>query len=325
MSRLDSSGKRMIHLYARAWAEWLLAREQIEVEAELSSEFQVITRATDVLLQVRSAQEGRFLSLTELQTRYDSNMPRRLAAYAALAREKFQREVFVTVVYLVPPPAAIVLEEAYHEEFLGQLAHQDFQVIRLWELDAQEALARQNPALLPFIPLMRGGATEEMLRRSLQRVRAEPDAEELELIFGSFASLVADVGLVRSLTRWSMHIIQDSPLYREMFRDLQEARAEARLAGHAEGRAEGRAEGLDAALTVLRRFLAYRFQIAEDHFDQALQALDLAAVRRLSDAVIDADSLTAFEQILRQVVETVTAQQDEPSPQSTQQSDRPAE
>jgi predicted transposase YdaD len=298
MGMFDAGSKWSIHLYARAWAEWLLAREQIEVEAELSSEFQIITRATDVLLQVRGAQEGRFLALTELQTRFDANMPRRLAAYAALAREKFQQEVFVTVIYLVPPPASVVLADRYDSEFLGQLAHQDFQVIKLWELDAQEALARQNPALLPFIPLMRGGASEEMLRRSLQRVRAEPDAEELELIFGAFASLVADVGLMRSLTRWSMHIIQDSPLYREMFRDLEEARAEA----HAAGVAEGRAEGLEAALTVLRRFLAFRFQIPEDHFDEQLLALDVADVRRLSDAVIDAASLAHFEQTLRQLV-----------------------
>jgi predicted transposase YdaD len=311
MSRFDTGGKHTIHIYARAWAEWLLEQQQLEVEAELSGEFQMIARATDVLLQVRNEQGERFLALTELQAHYDANMPRRLAAYAALAREKYLSEVFVTVIYLAQPPAHVVLADHFHSELMDQVSHQDFKVIRLWELDAQAALALNNPALLPFVPLMRGGGTEEILRTCLARVRKEPQAEELETVFAAFASLVVDVEMVQKITRWSMHIIRESPLYKLMYTDLAEARAEARAEGlaegraegQAEGRAEGQAEGYGAALRLLQRVLVFRFQTPENQFDSQLRSLDLAAIKQLSDIVLEVESLAAFEQALHQLIQ----------------------
>ena len=98
MGKFDTGGKRNLHLFAVAWAQWLLERQHLEVEAELSGEFQIVARSTDVLLRVHEETIGRFLSLTELQLRYDVNVTRRLAAYAALAREKYQLEVYVTII-----------------------------------------------------------------------------------------------------------------------------------------------------------------------------------------------------------------------------------
>lgn len=88
MGKADISGKQTINIYNWAWAEWILQQQHVQVEAELSGEFQFITRATDSLLQV-SGTEGRFLVLTELQFRYDEGMPDRLTAYASLARQKY--------------------------------------------------------------------------------------------------------------------------------------------------------------------------------------------------------------------------------------------
>jgi predicted transposase YdaD len=326
VAAFDASGKRSFHLYARAWAEWILEQEGLEIEAELSGEFQVIARTTDVLLQVRDKAGKRFLVLIELQTRYDSYMPLRLAAYTALAREKYHQDVYVTALYLLPPPEGVAIVEFHHSEFNGQVSHQDFDVIRLWELDAEEALALNNPFLLPFVPLMEGGDTPETLRMAVARIRRESEPEELEILLGFFATLVMDADLVKQMTRWSMQIIRESPLYQELMIDLDEARAQARARGLEEGREqgleegreqgleegreqgleEGREQGLEegreAALQILRRFLAYRFQIAETHFDEPLQWLGLAAIKRLSDAMIDAASLADFEAVLQQLV-----------------------
>jgi predicted transposase YdaD len=310
MAAFDSGSKRSFHLYARAWAEWILEQEGLEIEAELSGEFQVIARTTDVLLQVRDKAGKRFLVLIELQTRYDSYMPLRLAAYAALAREKYHEDVYVTVLYLLPPPLGVVIPEFYHGEFNGQVSHQDFDVVRMWELEAEEALALNNPFLLPFIPLMEGGDTPESLRMAVARIRRESEPEELEILLGFFAALVMDSDLVKQMTRWSMPIIRESPLYQELMIDLDEARAQARARGLKEGleqgleegREQGLEEGREAALRILRRFLAYRFQIVETQFDEEFQLLDLAAVKQLSDAVIDAASFAEFEMLLQQVV-----------------------
>jgi len=294
MRKVDTSGKRAIHLFARAWAEWILEQQNIEVEAELSGEFQFIARTTDVLLLVRGEQEGKFLALIELQLRYDANMPRRLAAYAALAREKYQLEVYVAVIYLTPPTLNKVLADHFYSEFMGQTSQQDFKVIPLWELEANEALALDNPALLPFVPLMRGGDTIETVRTCVERIRRLPEADEMESLLVAFASLVMDVGVLRQLTRWSMQIIKDSPFYRDLFMDLDEARAEAR--------AEGLAEGRETALLILRSFLTFRFGMAEDYFDDRLRWVDLATIQQMTNMVADAESLDTFEMMLAQLV-----------------------
>jgi predicted transposase/invertase (TIGR01784 family) len=76
---------------------------------------------------------------------------------------------------------------------------------------------------------------------------------------------------------------------------LEKGREEGEAIGRQKGREEGREEGREAALNVLRRFLATRFGVALDHFDAALQSLDLAALTALSEAAFEAESLAAFE------------------------------
>lgn len=199
MGKYDAGGKRSIHLYARAWAEWIIAQQHLQIEFELSGEFQIATRVTDVLLKVSGEKDGTFLSLTELQLQYTVKMPRRLAAYAAFAREKYGLEVFVAIVCLQPPPKEVTIEEKFYSEFMGQVAQQDFKVIRLWELGAEAALALDNPAIIPFIPLMKGGNTELTLRKCANRLRQEPEAEELIAVLALFAVLVMDKAMVMQI------------------------------------------------------------------------------------------------------------------------------
>jgi flagellar biosynthesis/type III secretory pathway protein FliH len=69
--------------------------------------------------------------------------------------------------------------------------------------------------------------------------------------------------------------------------------------GREEGREEGLEQGLErgreAALSVLRRFLAQRFGVALDHFDPAFHNLDLSAITTLSEAAFEAETLAEFE------------------------------
>lgn len=291
MGRFDTGGKHTIHLYARAWAEWIVDRQHLEIKAELSGEFQFIARTTDVLLKVTGEHEGEFLSLTDLQLNYDANMDRRLAAYAALAREKYRLEVHVAVVYLRPPPEGTILAEAFHSEFMGQTAHQDFQVVRLWELDAEAALALDNPALIPFIPLMKGGNTEQMLRRCVAKVHGEPAAQELEGALALFAGLVMNKELVKQIVGWSMNILKDSPFYQELTVLARE---------------EGREEAFEierlAHLQTLQRLISYRYQISPDYLIDQLQRLDINAIKQLTNAAFDIETSAEFEAIVRQLV-----------------------
>jgi predicted transposase YdaD len=234
-------------------------------------------------------------------------MARRLAAYAALAREKYQHPVYVTVVYLLPPPSNAAPAKAFHEEFMGQMAHQDYEVIPVWELEAKEALALDNPALVPFVPLMRGGATVETLTLCTERIHREPEAAELEVLLSTFASLVMDINLVRQIVRWDMKILLESPVYQELLK-------EGYLRGLNEGREaalnEGREEGREAALDFLRRFLAYRFGLPRDHFDRRLRPLGLETLKQLGDIAFEAENFAAFTEALAQAEEIETGDRD---------------
>jgi predicted transposase YdaD len=216
LGKADVSGKRTITLYTQAWLEWILREEAVTVEGEVSGELQFITRETDSLLRVQG-QAGPFLALTELQLRHDPEMPTRLAAYAALARQKYKLDLFVTVIYLLPPPVGVTPERSLHREFRGQMAHQDFQVIALWELEAGQILAGiPNPALLPFVPLMRGGATKEMLVACAERIRQEPEALELETVLAVLAGYVLKADVIKQVLRWEMTLFKESSIIKEL-------------------------------------------------------------------------------------------------------------
>ncbi len=242
--------------------------------------------------------EEPFLSLTELQFVYDKTMNKRLAIYKLLAEQQYGLDAFVTVVFFLPPPKGEVIPTAYHQEFMGQLVHIDFQIIKIWELDAEAVLRYDNPMLLPFVPLMQGGGTERIVRRCANRIRQQPVAEaaELEAILAIFAGYVLDVQTIRAILRWEMPIVRESPIMQE----LKNIWAE-------EAREEGREEGREAILSILRGIITFRFNVAEDHFDYLLTRLDLAALVQLKNVLFDAKSLAALEQALQQLAQ---AQQD---------------
>ncbi len=60
MNKYDAGSKNVIHLYNQAWTEWVLQAQQIQVQEELSGEFQIITRRNDSLLKVIGI-DGEFL------------------------------------------------------------------------------------------------------------------------------------------------------------------------------------------------------------------------------------------------------------------------
>jgi len=218
----------------------------------------------------------------------------------------------VTVVYLFPPPAGITLESASHQEFMGQLAHQDFQVIALWELDAEQVLAFENPALLPFIPLMRGGDTEQIVRRCAERIRQEAGESELEAILSVFAGYVLDTEVVKQILRWEMTIVKESPIIQELLTQERQLGFEEGLEkGQEKGREKGREEGeRKATLKGLHQILTIRFDVALGDFDERFEQLDLKSLEQLNEIALTAQTLAEFEEALAEMLSELEAAQD---------------
>jgi predicted transposase YdaD len=56
---------------------------------------------------------------------------------------------------------------------MGMIAHQDYRVINLWEVEANLVFEQQLSALLPFVPILKNGANETTVRQALQLLRAD--------------------------------------------------------------------------------------------------------------------------------------------------------
>jgi predicted transposase YdaD len=98
----DVSTKRLISLAPDNWVRWVTNIPDIVAGEILNTEFQWISRESDVLINVESEKYGKFIVINELQLRYKSQMPRRMRAYAALAEEKYQLPTYPVLINILP-------------------------------------------------------------------------------------------------------------------------------------------------------------------------------------------------------------------------------
>jgi predicted transposase YdaD len=174
--------------------QWVTDRPTVAAREVLASEFQWVSRDSDVLVKAYDPDQGEFLVLNELQLRYTVEMPRRMRAYAALAEERYRLPTYPVLVNILPPP--VIVSDRYNSTFLGIQAHQDYQVINLWEVEVFE---QPLPSLLPFVPVLRGGKDAAVVRQALQMLRQDEQLNQLESLLAFFASFVLDTALVQAL------------------------------------------------------------------------------------------------------------------------------
>ncbi len=291
MGDKDIGGKYLIDRDPEGWIRWLLDDPTLEVLQALSPEFQFVGRRGDSLLRV-CGQMGEFGALAELQLEYEADMPARLQNYAALGRQKLRLPIVPIVVYLTPPPAGVELATAYHTEFMGLVTHQDFKVIKMWEVNATAAMDMDLPiGILPYVPLM-DGADETIVRRCVERIRAEPDHEELETILTLFAMIKLSKETVEQLLRWDMSVLEKSPLYQQILaKGLQEGRQQGLERGLEQGLERGLEQGLERGIM---RILQRRFSQFGAELPDRLAELPPAVLEELLDEAITAVDYPTF-------------------------------
>jgi predicted transposase YdaD len=238
----------------------------------VTAEFQWITRESDVLIRTYSPEHGDFLVLNELQLRYTLRMPRRMRAYAALAEERYELPVYPVLINILPAPPTVTIANRYESAFMGLQARQDYRVLNLWEVDVEVVFRQPLPPLLPFVPVLKGGGEEPVVRRALRELRAEERLSELEPLLAFFASFVLESRLVQQIMRWDMAVLRESPWYQEILE-------------------EGLQEG---AQRQLLRVLEHRFGPVPPEVPARLQGLDVAQLEALMDVALDVQSLDEF-------------------------------
>jgi predicted transposase YdaD len=233
--KADIGSKRLISLAPDNWARWLTQQPDVQVQEFLNSEFQWVSRANDVLLKVSSPQQGEFLLLNEIQFRYTNQMPQRIRAYAGLATERYNLPVYPVLINILPNQTKVTIPTSYSSEFMGICARQDYRVINLWEVSAEIVFREKISTLLPFVPILKGGGEETVVRTALRELRADESLQDLEPLLSFFASFVLEIPIVQEIMRWDMTVLRESPWYQEILKEgLQLGRQEGRQEGETE-------------------------------------------------------------------------------------------
>ncbi len=273
----DISSKRLIGLAPTTWARWLTGEPMVEAREVLSGEFQWVSRATDVLLKASSPERREFLIANEIQFRPDRHMPRRIRAYAALAEERYGLDVYPVVVNILPPKQQGNIPDQYHSEFMGLIAHQDYRVFNLWEVEAELVLSQHWATLLPFVPILKGGDDKAIVQKALAQLRADEQLADMETFLALFATFVMTPEEMRNLMRWDMAMLRESPWYNEILEEGLEL-------GEQKGVLKERLENL---LLILRQ----RFGSLPYDLTTRLYRLDAAPLRQLLEMALTAPSL----------------------------------
>ncbi|MEH1803710.1 MAG: Rpn family recombination-promoting nuclease/putative transposase [Nostoc sp.] len=241
---VDISTKKLISLAPNNWAKWVTGIPDIVTGEILNTEFQWISRQSDVVIQAESPQYGKFIILNELQLRHTSEMPRRMRAYAALAEEKYKLQTYPVLINILKISNSEI-PTSFASNFIGLRAIQDYRVINLWEVDVNIAFETPLPSLLPFVPILKGGENESTIREALRMLRADEQLNQLETVLAFFATFVLESTLVQEIMRWDMTVLRESPWYQEI---LREGQARGQAEGEARGEVRGEVRGIISSI-----------------------------------------------------------------------------
>ncbi|MEN9226632.1 MAG: hypothetical protein Q6M54_14300, partial [Thermostichus sp. DRC_bins_24] len=172
--KADIGSKRLIGLDLQSWSRWVTQNPQVQVQEMLDSEFQWLSWEGDVLIRAWDPDIGEFLIANEIQLRYSPEMPRRMRAYAALAEEKFKLPVYPVLVVILPVAENTEVVTAYESTLQGIQARQDYRVIQLSEVEVERVFSEPIPTLLPFVPMMKGGEQEGVIRQAVRQLQRDP-------------------------------------------------------------------------------------------------------------------------------------------------------
>jgi predicted transposase YdaD len=119
-----------------------------------------------------------------------------------------------------------------------------YEVIRLWEMEAEELLATGKLALLPLIGQTRIGDPFAVLTEVLKRVKNVPDTERRGRLLMAIGTLMEDKEILAMLERMITVMEDELQLDTPFMQRLREAREEGISLGREEGISLGREEGI---------------------------------------------------------------------------------
>lgn len=251
----------------------------------------------DNVLRVRRPDGQEYLHLIEWQGWHDEQFLWRVFGYLAwLGQNRPVRPILATLIYLTPDAdvgdtVAQTLDGAGGWQVM-------LPCVRLWEEDAQSALASGLPGLLALAPLM-GGATTATVEQAAQRLISEVDQPaqgELLAALGVFAEPMIDAQrFIRMVTK---ERLMSSDLISYLFQDVIQEK-EAEFERKEAALMEREAVLVQALQQTVEDALATRFPTAPISLVQRIRARrEPGQLLALHHAVLSAPDLATVEQLL---------------------------
>lgn len=161
----------------------------------------------------------KFVAHVEAQTYYEDDVPSRTVKYDAILWINTGLPVRSYILVLSPHKMPANAPTEITVDAGGLVLTVRFHLVKLWELDAQQALAMNSESLLPFIPLMNGGREEAIQSsRRLAAVADELRQRELAshfLFLGSLRYSLEDVfDLIERYGMVPLDKLKESPAYK---------------------------------------------------------------------------------------------------------------
>jgi predicted transposase/invertase (TIGR01784 family) len=280
----DSTCKFIATHFSRDLATWLLGKP-IHLTELKPSELSLEPIRADSLILLESAE---LVLHIEFQTDPDPEIPFRLLDYRVRLHRLYpHKQVHQVVIYLRKSNSPLVYQEVFE---LARTRH-EFNVIRLWEVDAEELL--QAPGLWPFAVLGQGANREAVLRDVASRIEGLSQRRVQSNLAAStaiLAGLILDKGLIQRILR--EEIMRESVIYQEI---KAEGRQEGREEGRQEGREEGREEGLQQGrqqegVALIWRQLNRRLGQVAPSLEVQIRQLSIEQLEELGEALLDFDN-----------------------------------
>ncbi len=292
MASTDNPLKRLVSTFIEDFASWLL-RAEVQAAHPLNVELLAETQVADQVFQV-TRQDGYELILhIEFQgCRTQQPMSWRMLEYMTRLASTHRLDLYSVVLYV--GQGAGVNDTGKHQvngpSSEATLSWQ-YEVIRLWQLPAEDLLALDRPALLALVGQTRITQPEIILPAVVTRLRSEPDLDIRSRLIASLLALMPEEEMIQMVENLIEEdgLLLDTPYLRRI---------------REEGRQEGRQEGLAMNRRHILQTLVFRFALSETDTQPLAQQLDAlvdeAQLERLFTAAMQSPSIEAFHDVMQQ-------------------------
>ncbi|MCI0697720.1 hypothetical protein L0337_37700 [candidate division KSB1 bacterium] len=293
----DVTLKVLLKNFPQDFARVVFKNAEAQIEL-LNLELPATKHYTDALLKMTVSGET-FILHVEFLSSWEKDVPERMHSYAARIAAQYPGfGVYGVVLYINEEDRDKPFPSFYESRILGELrSFHKFDVIKIWELDADDILRQQIIGLLPIVALMRqkNEAREKVLRDAIQQVQQKVEdpglRAEMYAAMYLFSGLKQLRALVTKLLKEAnmLELLKKSETYQEILAE-----------GEAKGEAKGETKGLRKGwISSIISILHARFgDIEADALVTQLQSLDDDMLNKLVVEAISVESLEAFQKLL---------------------------